>query len=557
MADVRQRILADEAVPPGRRRDMASALMSLAKAVGRPAEVLPADPQVLRPLLAGLTPAMVGQKPGRWRNILSLSSTALAHAGIVAIQGRIREEPSPAWVAILDLLADGQHRHFNLWRLARYATQQGIEPDAVDDAMIERYRLDLATRSLVSEPDRAARDAARYWNMAVEACPEWPQQRLSIPDNRDTYSLPWDRYPDSLLQEVEAWAAKLSDTSPFGDRGLKPLRLTSVSTRRCQLRLYLGALVQKGIEPSAMVNLATVVAPAMAARGLRYIWERAGEKYSHHLFQMAGMVQMIARHWCKLPTSDVDQLAEMVKQCRPERAGMSLRTKERVRAVAENPERLRQLLLLPTTLIDEARAMPPCEQTAQQVQTAIALEILLFAPIRLRNLQNLRLGVHLLPRQAKGFDISIPASETKNGDPYDAVLPPEVARHITLYLERYRAFLMPAPSDWLFPGQVLGKAKTDDGLRSQIRKAIAIRCGLVLTPHCFRALAGWMVLKKNPGAHGLVQRLLGHKSTTTTMAYYTGLEQVLAVQHYDEMLREEREKAAASFDRAGRRRKAR
>jgi hypothetical protein len=80
---------------------MVSALASVAKALGRPLETIAADPGELQPLLAGLTPAMVGHRPGRWKNILSLLSAALARVGIVRVQGRIRDKPSSAWLAIL------------------------------------------------------------------------------------------------------------------------------------------------------------------------------------------------------------------------------------------------------------------------------------------------------------------------------------------------------------------------------------------------------------------------------------------------------------------------
>lgn len=114
LGELRQRIQADETLPPGRRRDMASALASLAKALGRPPELIVADPRSLRPQLAKLTPAMVGHRPGRWRNILSLVTAALAHAGIVAVQGRIRDMPSEDWLAVLRLLEPVAQRHFHL-----------------------------------------------------------------------------------------------------------------------------------------------------------------------------------------------------------------------------------------------------------------------------------------------------------------------------------------------------------------------------------------------------------------------------------------------------------
>jgi hypothetical protein len=72
LAELRFRLLADESLPLVRRRDMASALASLAKALGRLTETIPADPKALRARMKGLTPAMVGLKAGRWRNVQSL-----------------------------------------------------------------------------------------------------------------------------------------------------------------------------------------------------------------------------------------------------------------------------------------------------------------------------------------------------------------------------------------------------------------------------------------------------------------------------------------------------
>jgi len=223
--------------------------------------------------------------------------------------------------------------------------------------------------------------------------------------------------------------------------------------------------------------------------------------------------------------------------------------------VAENPDRLSALLALPDQLIGEARrAGPPSEILAQQVQTAVALLELLYAPIRLGNLRSLRLGTHLVSRDGGRIAISVRGAETKNGKPYAGILPVEVSQTIDLYVKTYRPCLAPGSGDWLFPGATLGGMKSDDGLRSQIRKAIQIRCGVILTPHCFRALTGWLVLKENPDAHGLVQRLLGHSDFGTTMDYYTGLEQARAVEAYGELLERHRADAAAQAPRPRRRR---
>ena len=156
-------------------------------------------------------------------------TASLAWAGIVLIQGRIRESPSPEWQVILPIgetltFGHANARHVNLWRFARYCTLIGVEPGQVDDALLQRFRHDLEHRSLVVDPARVARDLSRFWNAAAEGDPTWPQQRLTVPDNRNWYALPWETYPESLRADVEAWISWLSDTDPFLDRGFNRLR---------------------------------------------------------------------------------------------------------------------------------------------------------------------------------------------------------------------------------------------------------------------------------------------------------------------------------------------
>jgi hypothetical protein len=49
-------------------------------------------------------------------------------------------------------------------------------------------------------------------------------------------------------------------------------------------------------------------------------------------------------------------------------------------------------------------------------------------------------------------------------------------------------------------------------------------------------LAAWITLRANPDAHGQVQRILGHKSLGSTMAFYSGMETSAALQHYDDLI---------------------
>ncbi|GAB0112483.1 hypothetical protein [Acidisoma sp. C75] len=95
--------------------------------------------------------------------------------GIVKVQSRLRDKPSAAWMAILPLLGTGVGKRFHLARFARYCSQAGVEPEAVDDGIILHYERDLTEHSLSAEPKRAAREVAGAWNAARATHPAWPQ----------------------------------------------------------------------------------------------------------------------------------------------------------------------------------------------------------------------------------------------------------------------------------------------------------------------------------------------------------------------------------------------
>jgi integrase len=165
-------------------------------------------------------------------------------------------------------------------------------------------------------------------------------------------------------------------------------------------------------------------------------------------------------------------------------------------------------------------------------QTAVLIEIELAVPLRLANLAGLRIGTHLLRLPGGGLVLVLDEAEVKNGLPFEVPLPASTAAMISRYIERYRPLLGAAGSDWLFPGRTPGRRKSHDGVRDQITRTLAERCGVAMHPHLFRHLAGKLILDQDPKAHGLVQRVLGHKHISTTMGFYTGLETARAVQHY-------------------------
>jgi integrase len=546
LAQLRERILADQTLPLPRRRDVASALRSLAKALRMPPELLPADPLSLRAALKGLTPAMSGTQPPRWRNMLSLTRFALTHAGLITLAGRFEQTPSARWVTLLAALPillplpSGADRpdsaRYSLSRFARYCTAAGVEPEQVDDAVLAQFLADLGVRSLVLNPSRVHRDTAVQWNRAAATLPCWPQQRLSVADNRPTYALPWDTFPASLKRDVDAWLDWLGSTDLSIDRDFRPLRPASIKTRTRQMHEYLSALVLQGEDPAQLPDLAAAVTMKRAASGLGFFYDRAGGKPSVHGGQVAGVVLSIARHWAKLPAAEIEAIKRIARRITLHRNGMTERNKVRLRAV-DDAGRLQDLLRLPEFIRAEVvRDQPPTQSLALRLQTAVAIELLIMAPVRIKNLAALKVGVHLLPGRRDEMVLTLPEDEVKNGVSFEAGLPAQSVRLVELYLRSYRPLLGPPDPTWLFPGKAADGHKGEAGLRQQIENCIARRCGLRFNPHLFRHFAAKLTLEADPAGHGQVKCFLGHTSINTTIAFYTGMATKASFAHYDALI---------------------
>ena len=550
LAALLDRIVADDGLSRQKRQDVASALRGLAKVLRLPAASISAAPSHLRLEINKLTPAMAGLSPGRWRNIRTLTQFALAHVGLAKVPGRYRSAPSAAWSVLVNRLVYGDR--YRLGHLARYCTVSGIEPGDIDDAVLGGFLMDLQRFSLAAEPERMHREAIIVWNRAASTHPEWPQRTLLVPNNRPSYVLPWESFPSSLKEDVDSWLDRLAGTDPFDDYDFKPLRAASLVTRKKQIHEYLSALVIEGVEQSDLRVLADAVTPDRAKKGLNFFWKRAGNKPSLHGCQIAGVVKALARHRAKLLPADLDRLKTISRRITPDSFGMTERNKTRLRPL-DDRQQVRDLLTLPTCIRAEVvGAGTPTHSLAVRLQAAVMVELLLMVPIRLRNLSSLTIGKHLLFGRGGEVTLAIPGHEVKNGMSIEAHLPGETADLLDLYIAKYRPLIDPG-STWLFPGRTADAPKSDDGLRQQLKTCLRERCGLDFTPHTFRHATGKILLDQNPGAHGQVQQILGHKRIATTIAFYTGLEGKNAIAHWDKLVTEMRNTDATMPSRALRR----
>lgn len=139
LADVIERIEADQVLPLERRRDMLSAVRTVVRLVNIDAASLSVDPACLRERLTAVSPAAGGLSQGRWNNVRSLFAASLKHAGVQVMAGRSQEPLAFGWGALSASLPDATFR-YGLSRFMRFCSERQTPADRVDAAVLASYR---------------------------------------------------------------------------------------------------------------------------------------------------------------------------------------------------------------------------------------------------------------------------------------------------------------------------------------------------------------------------------------------------------------------------------
>jgi integrase len=194
---------------------------------------------------------------------------------------------------------------------------------------------------------------------------------------------------------------------------------------------------------------------------------------------------------------------------------------------------------LPFAMIEEARRRRHTPVRAAVIaQKAIAVAIETVAPVRLANLTSIRLGVDLTKPDGpnSNYWLHFSPEDTKNNVRLQFIFKEYLTELIDEYVRDFWPTLVRGRiEDHLFPGLREG-AKRKDSFGDQISKYIYKAIGLKMSVHQFRHAAGAIILKNRPGEFELVRQILGHRSISTTMRCYVGLETIQASEIFTNMV---------------------
>ena len=544
LEDVVLNLRNNAALSPQRRQNMVSACNTVARVLGRDLIDLPVGPILLR-RIAKATPRAIGLKARRWNNVKSLCGKAIA--GFVPVTPRRRTAELTLEWQMLHGLIKGTSLQRSLTSIIRFASERGIAPDDMGQSDFDEYHADLLG-SLRTDPEKTYRLASLAWNNAVETIPGWPQFKVTRESRKGAWTLPWTYFPASLVEEVTEWLHRpdrnddvfeeirwLLDEAPR-------LRSSTLEKREYLFRLTASALTNQGRNPQSIRHLVDLVTLDAFKLTLEYVIERRGG-VGGQAEQLAKLLLSTARQMGSISDEEHAAMKGTLRRIRRKlEPGMTPRNHSRLRPFYD-PKAVDLVLLLPGRLMDEAQRAKSRRKAAALAATAVAIELLLMAPMRIGNLSALDLEHHFV-RSIDGeiIGIAIDGGSVKNNADLDYPLPEPSRALLNRWVQTHRSC---CETTALFPGRDGCGPRSHIAFGQQISRMVKAYTGLTINPHLFRHLGAYLYLEANPGGYETVRLALGHKQMATTRRFYTGPESAAAVRHFQQNILNRRETAAA------------
>jgi integrase len=413
----------------------------------------------------------------------------------------------------------------------------------INQQVFDRFKHALEEESLVAHPVRDHQTACRLWMEARGDIDGWPAVDIEVPRYQETYAVNWANLDPELVRDIETYLNTLARPQPDDPKAWRrPFRPASLCAVEGNIKRFLGALVAAGVDVHQLRSLKQLVSFDVFKIGMRWLWDRNGGKTGKHIGEVAWTIRCIAVKYIGVDEAEAIKFAGAVRSLRVIQPGLSEKN-HRLLSSFDSPEIALKLLRLPLELWRKAEREKEKigdRKAALLIETAIAIELLIFAPMRAYNLVNLDLQRHFnwqRDRDGERLHIHIEASEVKNSQRLEFALLVATSKRIRTYIADWRPLLSGGKGTALFPG-CTGKAKDQSCLSRQITRAVRNALGLTVTPHQFRHIAAKLYLDRHPGAYEVMRRLLGHKILTTTYQHYAGAEIKAAVEHYDNTILE-------------------
>jgi integrase len=543
LQDVIDRLVDNAALSDSRKRDLRSGIVVYAKIVGEAPAAIPMDLASIRKTLDGVVPLQATVSRKRWANLRSDIAGAIAASGLQPMLKTFGVELDKVWAGLLDAANDMAVAN-GLSRLARWASLRHVSPEKIDSAALNQFFAELESGSLVRNLRFQRRNVAKLWNKLVALLPDRSLQTVQIPNSSVTSNrLPRELLPASFRKETDEYLRWCSVPDPLDEEArARALAPATLRLRRDHIHLAASAACSAGIDPNQLISLGRLVELELFRTILRQQWKERGQKPTSYIVSLASVLIKIAAEWVRLPPEQLAALKETRSKLGRTRSGLTEKNKAVLRRF-DDPRLLGKLINLPDVLWRTARRnLPLSIRCFVDLQTALAIDILLHIPLRIENLHGLKFDQHLHWPQGKGKPalMVIRYDETKNKEPLEFELPSVLSDRLYTFRNEIAAAVIGRRPDFLFVSKN-GKRRTLRTLGVAIERTVIRRVGVKITPHQFRHLGAKLALDDNPGAYEHARQLLGHKSLKTTTRFYAGPDTRRAGRAHADLIRKLRE----------------
>ena len=541
-ADVLKAIEADTELSASKKLHWSCSLRQVCIGIGRPPESIPGRFSGVNRAMQTLHHARVGCNHKTLSNHKSNAKAALLwYAGVKNLPKR-GSILSALWRPLRSQIEDEFLRD-RLSGLIRYASAKGIEPQDVDEEVLDGYMRYRAETTAQVCDDAIRRRIARAWNACSEEISDWPRQRLIELPVKALTKIPWESFSSQLRAEIELYLDGLTKMRRRANgKRIRPCKRSTIDTRRREIQAFARMAIEQGAPIESLNSLAALLQPELVEKVLQAYCEANKLEPKTYTIDIAWKLLSIARETKCLTESDLARLDDM-------RA--ALEENRRKGLTDKNLTVIRQVLTggvwdevvkLPRAMMAEARLyrhQSPVK-AAVTAQLAVAIAIFTFAPIRLGNLIAIRLETNLIRPGGLNtpYWLVFPDYDVKNRVQLQFKLLPEISALLDEYINDYRPTLLRGSNDlWLFPGEKR-EVKNSRTLSLQVTARVIKATGLRLTVHQFRHAAAAIFLKHCPGRYDLVKRMLGHRNVETTINFYIGLENIQATEIFGDIIKE-------------------
>jgi integrase len=543
-ADAIAWIGADADLDKSTRIHWATSLRRMADFLGRPPECIPARLTSVRQPINRLNAASLGVAPKTFANHKSNVRAALTH---LRNKGLTPPRGTPlltAWASLVDAVPL-KHFRITLMTFARYCSGGGTSPADVTVDTVHAYFAHREQTTFLEVGLCRRRDLARAWNHARATVEGWPDSVLDEEPLPAASAGPkWEDFPDQLREEIDCHLDGLRRLrrGPTGKR-LRPCKSSTIALRRRELAAYARKAVACGHAIDDLRTLRDLLLPDTVKGVLEAYWPDETTDPGVYVISLSWRLYAIAREVGCLTEAELASLDEIQSSLASfHRNGLTPKNMAVVRQVVTT-DAWSRVIRLPDALLAQARArrnQSPV-RAAVLAGVAVAIRLLVVAPVRIGNLSAIRLDDNLIRPGGPGTPLTLifVDHDTKNRVPLEFPLDKAPTALIDEYVHTFRPALMRGHnSDWLFPSEN-GGHKRPSTLSVQICNQVERHVGFAVTAHQFRHAAAAIILKAKPGNYELARRVLGHRSIQTTINFYIGLESVDAARTFGRLVAQE------------------